>query len=78
MTALSIEPRPLQEQARVLRYEFPEVFDYLEKRDEKLRKALGCVPSPADVELSATCNHRRYIQRTIEAIGPGIADLVHD
>lgn len=78
MTAQAIRPTTLQEQARALRADFPELYDYLNTRDEKLRRALNRVPSPADIELSATWNHRKYIERTMNALGPGLTDLIDD
>ena len=78
MAALSIKPRTIQEQARVLSHEFPDIFDYLHQRDQELRKALGRVPSPADIELSATWNHHRFVERTLNRIGPGISELAGD
>lgn len=78
MTAQATRPTTLQEQAQALRSDFPELYDYLNARDEKLRRALRRVPSPADIELSATWNHRKYIEQTINRWGPGIEDLALD
>ena len=75
MTASVVRPTTLQEQARVLRDDFPELFEHLSRRDELLQRAFRRIPSPADVELSATWNHRRFVDRTLEKIGPGLSEL---
>lgn len=78
MTAQAIKPSTLKEQARAFRTVCPELFAHLKARDARLRRALQRVPSPADIELSATWNHRKYIKRTINSLGPGLDDLLSD
>jgi hypothetical protein len=75
MTAQAVKPTTLQEQARAIRDEFPELFAYLNERDEVLRRAVRRIPSPADVELSATWNYRSYVQKTLSAMGAGVDEL---
>jgi hypothetical protein len=76
MTVQAARPATLQAQARQLRSEFPELFAYLSERDQKLQRAFRRVPSPADIELSATWNHRSFVQKTFDSIGAGVGRLV--
>lgn len=75
MTVQATRPATLQAQARDLRREYPELFAYLSERDAKLQRALRRVPSPADIELSANWNHRRFVEKTISSVGAGIGQL---
>lgn len=77
---MAVQTRPRQsdivrEQALWVRREYPELFAYLARRDRELRRALNRVPSPADVELSATWNQRNHVERTLRAFGTGIDEL---
>jgi len=78
MTVQIARPTTLQAQARELRQEYPELFAYLNERDRKLQRALRRVPSPADIELSATWNHRRFVEKTLSAFGDGVEKLADD
>lgn len=76
MTVQATRPATLQAQARALHSEFPELYVYLAQRDDNLRRALRRVPSPADIELSATWSHQDFVQKTLGAMGPGVRRLV--
>lgn len=75
MTAQATRPTTLQEQAREVQSMYPELYAYLNQRDANLRRALRRVPSPADIELSATWNHQRFVDKTIRGLGAGLDDL---
>lgn len=76
MAVQTVRPVTLQAQARELRRAYPELFAYLDERDRKLKRALRRVPSPADIELSATWNHRSFVQKTLDSMGSGVGDLL--
>ena len=78
MAVQTAGPATLQEQARELRREYPQLFAYLSERDRKLQRALRRVPSPADIELSATWNHHKFIEKTLASSGSGIETLARD
>jgi hypothetical protein len=63
------------EQAVEVRQRYPELFAYLARRDRDLRRALGRVPSPADIELSANWNQRGFVERALRSFGAGIDEL---
>jgi hypothetical protein len=65
----------IAEQAMRVRVLYPELFDYLTRRDQNLRRALRRVPSPADIELSASWNRTEFIKRALDRYGPGIDEL---
>lgn len=65
----------IAEQAMRIRVLYPELFDYLMLRDQNLRRALRRVPSPADIELSASWNRPEFIKRALDRYGPGIDEL---
>ncbi len=77
MTVQTVRPATLESQATQLREGFPDLYAYLVKRDRKLARALKRIPSPADIELSATWNQRRFVQKTVTDLGPGIEDLAN-
>lgn len=76
MAVQTARPTTIQNQAQVLRNEFPELYAYLCQRDDNLQRALRRVPSPADIELSATWNHQDFVRKTLGAMGPGVRQLV--
>lgn len=65
----------LHDQACEFRVRYPELYRHLVTRDAKIRRALRRVPSPADVELSATYNHTRHMSKAMESAGPGLDEL---
>ncbi|CAN5806262.1 hypothetical protein BH23CHL2_BH23CHL2_18980 [soil metagenome] len=75
MTVHTIRPTTLQDQARMLQNELPELYAYLIERDQKIRRSLARIPSPADIELSATWNHRQFVEKAVNSIGPGLDEL---
>lgn len=66
----------LAEQATRVRERYPELFDYLTRREQNLRRAFRHVPSPADVELSASWNGPKFTMRVLYRYEPGIDELV--
>ncbi len=78
MTAHAVKPMTLHEQACTLRTDLPELFNYLNARDEMLRHALRRVPTPADIELSATWNHCTHFGAGSPTPWPGIHTLVSE
>ncbi|MEZ4521356.1 MAG: hypothetical protein R3A46_06915 [Thermomicrobiales bacterium] len=75
MTAQATRPTTLQEQARELKTAYPELYAHLNRREANLRRALGRIPSPADIELSAAWNHQRYVDKTMRDLGAGLDEL---
>ncbi len=70
-----IEKTTLATQARRMSEHFPELYDHLKRRDEKLARALRRIPSRADIELAATFNSRSHLERALQALGPGLREL---
>lgn len=66
------------EQALQVREQYPELFEYLTRREETLLGALRRAPSPADIELSATYNRANHLAKAIDRAGPGLAELCRD
>lgn len=65
------------EQAMDVRELYPELFDYLMRRDQNLRRAFRRIPSPADVELGASWSRQEFITRVLDRYGPGIDELAN-
>lgn len=65
----------LHAQACELRKHYPDLYRHLVARDMKIRRAMRRIPSPADIELSATYNHSRHVATLLEAAGPGLDEL---
>jgi hypothetical protein len=66
----------IRQQAFQVRRQYPELFAHLTARDRELKRALGRVPSSADIELSANWDRRGFVKRTLDAFGTGIEELV--
>ena len=62
-------------QVRQLQEHYPDLYDYLAKRDRAIERALARIPSRADIELSSTFNARAYLERTMRDLVPGVGDL---
>lgn len=67
----------IREQAARLRESYPELFVHLVARDRKLERALKRIPSPADVELSATWDQRKFLTQTLASCGASIEELIN-
>lgn len=68
----------LAECARQLQDRWPLLFDYLERRDRALERALARIPSPADIEQYAVFNIRAHLAHTLGQLPPGIGQLAHE
>lgn len=76
MTAPPAEKtRTLADQARQMSEHYPELYDYLKQRDRTLERALARIPSRADIELASVFNARRYLEKTLKNLAPGVGDL---
>jgi hypothetical protein len=62
-------------QTRQLAEHYPELYEYLKQRDRALERALARIPSRADVELASVFNARRYLEKTMKSLAPGVGDL---
>ena len=62
-------------QARQLSEHYPELYEHLKRRDQAIERALARIPSRADVELASTFNARRYLEKTMKNLAPGVSDL---
>ena len=67
--------RTLAVQARQLSEHYPELYEHLKRRDRAIERALARIPSQADVELASVFNARRYLEKTMKNLAPGIGDL---
>jgi hypothetical protein len=65
----------LTTQARQLAEHYPELYEHLRRRDRALERALARIPSRADVELASVFNARRYLEKTMKNLAPGVRDL---
>ncbi len=65
----------LASQARQLSEHYPELYDHLRRRDKAIERALARIPSRADVELASVFNARRYLEKTMKNLAPGVGDL---
>ena len=65
-------------QAAQLQHTCPELFAHLIERDRKLSHALRHIPSPADIELSATWNQRKFFEKALARCGASIEELAGD
>lgn len=63
--------------ARQLQERWPLLFEYLERRDRTLERALARIPSPADIEQYAVFNIRAHLAGTRGQLPPGLAQLAH-
>lgn len=78
VTSTEHQSAELASQARRLRAHYPLLYDYLERRDRALERALARIPSQADVELGGVFNDLAYLETTLQSLAPGIADLNRD
>ena len=75
MRQTSLTRAVLREQATAFQQQFPELYEHLRRRDAELLR-LARLPSPADIELSATLNVRGRLERVRQALERGgIASL---
>lgn len=65
----------LQEQAADMRVRYPELYEHLRQRDVALRRFLARIPSPADVELSASFNLPARLLALRHELSSGLDDL---
>ena len=69
------DTKTLAGQVRQLQGHYPDLYDYLAKRDRAIERALARIPSRADIELSSTFNARAYLEKTMRDLAPGVGDL---
>ena len=67
--------RTLATQARQLSEHYPELYEHLKRRDRAIERALARIPSRADVELASVFNARRYLEKAMKNLAPGVGDL---
>lgn len=65
----------VRQQAVSVRYEFPELYRYLQEREQALQRAARRVPCPADVELYAAPRRHASVRDVVECLGPGLDEL---
>jgi hypothetical protein len=65
----------LTRQVRQLQEHYPDLYDYLKRRDRALERALARIPSRADIELSSVFNARAYLEKTLRELAPGVGEL---
>lgn len=65
----------LVEQARWLQRECPELFTYLEAREQKLQRSLRRIPSPADLERAAVFDIQSHFRSLKAELGESVNDL---
>jgi hypothetical protein len=65
----------LATQVRQLQEHYPDLYDYLKRRDRALERALARIPSRADIELSSVFNARAYLEKTLRELAPGVGEL---
>lgn len=65
----------VRQQAVSVRYEFPELYCYLQEREQALQRAARRVPCPADIELWAAPRRHLLVHDVVERLGPGLDEL---
>ena len=71
----AVSASEISRQANMMRGKYPELYAYLARRDETLRRALAGVPDEEDVELCATQRPFRQIEASLRGLEPGIAEI---
>jgi hypothetical protein len=71
-------PAELASQARQLQEHFPVLYNYLERRDCVLERALARIPNQADIELGSVFDLFACLEATLQDLTPGIAELARD
>lgn len=65
----------VRQQAVSVRFEYPELYHYLQERERALQRAARRIPCPADIELWAAPRRHPSVRDVVERLGPGLEEL---